>query len=82
MIEITSVHEYLSYGAIREHGVPTARVGFARVAVNGQSAESVETALAGLAASEKQTAVPAPGDVGTMDGCRAAVCGFRPGAIR
>ncbi|MDJ0949997.1 MAG: SDR family NAD(P)-dependent oxidoreductase [Alphaproteobacteria bacterium] len=45
----------------------------AHVAVNGQSAESVESALAGLAASEKDHIVAAPGDVGTMDGCRAAV---------
>ena len=33
---ITAVNEYLSYGAIRAHGVPTARVGFARVTVNGE----------------------------------------------
>ncbi|MEM7156732.1 MAG: CotH kinase family protein [Myxococcota bacterium] len=33
---ITTVNEYLSYGAIRAHGVPTARVGFARVTVNGE----------------------------------------------
>ena len=33
---ITAVNEVLSYGAIRDHGVPTARVGFARVTLNGE----------------------------------------------
>lgn len=34
---ITAINEYLSYGAIRAHGVPTARLGFARVTVNGEA---------------------------------------------
>lgn len=34
---ITAVNEYLSYGAIRAHGIPTAQTGFARVFVNGES---------------------------------------------
>ena len=41
----------------------------ARVAVNGRSAESVDKALAGLG----QGAIAAPGDVGTLAGCRATV---------
>ena len=43
----------------------------ARIAVNGSSASSVESTLAQLGPSEKL--VPAPGDVGTIDGCRQAV---------
>lgn len=34
---VTSLNEYLSYGAIRAHGIPTARTAFARVFVNGES---------------------------------------------
>ncbi len=43
----------------------------ARVAINGRTSGSVETALASLG-MDGQTAV-APGDVGTAEGCRAAV---------
>lgn len=43
----------------------------ALVAVNGSSKDSVASALTSLA--EIGNAVPAPGDVGTMDGCRETV---------
>ena len=43
----------------------------ARVAVNGSTAASVENTLAHLGLSEKL--IPAPGDIGTVDGCRQAV---------
>ena len=43
----------------------------ARVAVNGSTPASVENTLAHLGPSEKL--IPAPGDIGTIDGCRQAV---------
>jgi len=43
----------------------------ARVAVNGSSRDSVEAVLTDLELAEN--AVPAPGDIGTVEGCRATV---------
>lgn len=34
---VSAIREYLSYGAIRNFGVPSARVGFVRVTINGEA---------------------------------------------
>jgi NAD(P)-dependent dehydrogenase (short-subunit alcohol dehydrogenase family) len=59
-------------GGTRGIGLATVRAFLAagaRVAVNGRTAASVDKALVGLG----QGAVAAPGDVGTLAGCRATV---------
>jgi NAD(P)-dependent dehydrogenase (short-subunit alcohol dehydrogenase family) len=66
-------------GGTRGIGAATVRAFLAagaRVAVNGHTAESAQRALGELGAGAK--AIVAPGDIGTVAGCRATVARRSP----